>query len=74
MGFIEEIDRDTRVPFFQLRTLDPIWANEIEGLTEQLPEMGFVTSKGGVITIDFNEEVKGKTLIFTITINNVKRE
>jgi FKBP-type peptidyl-prolyl cis-trans isomerase SlyD len=71
---IDEINEETRVPLFIVRAADPVWAEKAEAAREQPPEMGLVTSKGGVITIDFNEEVAGKTLIFTITINNVKRE
>lgn len=71
---IEEITRDTKVPFFMLGSIDPEWADYAQTLTEQPPESGFVTSKGGVITIDFNAEVAGVTLIFNITINDIKRE
>jgi len=70
----DDINEDTRVPFFVISVADPSWGETVQGLTEQPPEMGLVTSKGGVITIDFNEEVAGKILIFTITINDIKRE
>lgn len=71
---LEGINRDTRIPYPMLAAFDPNWAAIINELVEQPPGEGLVISKGGEITIDFNGEVTGKTLIFTITINNVERE
>jgi FKBP-type peptidyl-prolyl cis-trans isomerase 2 len=70
---IEEIDDDVRVPFFMIRGNYPDWAEEAIEAFGQEPAEGFVTSKGGVISIDFNGELAGKTLLFIITIKTIKR-
>jgi FKBP-type peptidyl-prolyl cis-trans isomerase 2 len=70
---VEEITPTTRIPFFLMRNFDPYWAETALEVAGQEPMEGFVVSKGGVITIDFNGELNGKTLLFTITINSIKR-
>lgn len=71
---IYEIGARTKVPFPEVSKLDPEWANNAVMANSNNPPMeGFVTSKGGTITLDFNKEVSGKTLVFQITINKVKR-
>ena len=72
---IEEIQRDTRVFFEMASRYDPYWGESAAGVNPQEPPgEAFITSAGGQIIIDFNKEVSGKTLIFTITINTIKRE
>jgi FKBP-type peptidyl-prolyl cis-trans isomerase 2 len=71
---LEDITRDTKVPFSMISSYDPEWSKYAQAASTDPPQDGFVISKGGVITIDFNQEVAGKTLIFTITINNIMRE
>ncbi len=70
---ITEISDDVMVPYMMMTAYDPVMANEIDRTTETPPQEGIVTSKGGQIIIDFNTEVTGKTLIFQITINSIKR-
>lgn len=71
---VYEITSSTKVPFPEIGKLDPEWANSAIVANSNNPPMeGFVTSKGGTITLDFNKEVAGKTLVFQITINKVKR-
>ncbi len=71
---VYEISSLTKVPFPEIGKLDPSWANSAIVANSNNPPMeGFVTSKGGTITLDFNKEVAGKTLVFQITINTVKR-
>jgi FKBP-type peptidyl-prolyl cis-trans isomerase 2 len=71
---ISEITYSTSLPYIMMVTYDPLWAEDAMGAMQNEPIEGFVTSKGGVITIDFNTEVTGKTLVFYITINSIKRE
>ena len=71
---ITEIGRTTKVPFIMVRSYDPKWVENAMTSQEGEPMEGIVTSKGGVITIDFNQETAGKTLYFQITINSIKRE
>jgi FKBP-type peptidyl-prolyl cis-trans isomerase 2 len=71
---LEEITSETRVPFSMISTYDQEWSDAAQNANTDSPDEGLVTSKGGVITIDFNSEVAGKTLIFTITIIDIVRE
>jgi len=71
---VYEISTRTKVPFPEMGKFDPSWANSAIVANSNNPPMeGFVTSMGGTITLDFNKEVAGKTLLFQITINSVKR-
>jgi len=72
---IDEIQRDTKVPFERAMIYDPYWGEKAASINPQEPPVeAFITSAGGQIIIDFNKEVSGKNLIFTITINTIKRE
>jgi len=71
---ITEITYTTSIPYIMMVTYDPLWAEKAKSAAANEPMEGFVTSKGGIITIDFNTEVTGKTLVFQITINSIKRE
>jgi FKBP-type peptidyl-prolyl cis-trans isomerase 2 len=71
---IYEIGSQVKIPFPEMAKVDPAWSNEAIAANSNNPPMeGYVTSKGGTITLDFNKEVSGKTLVFQITINKVKR-
>lgn len=71
---IDEIEKTTMVDFSVIGILYPEWnENAMEASGEAPPEPGFVESTGGVITINFNREVVGKTLVFKITVNDIKR-
>jgi len=72
---VQEIESSTVVSMPNLMVLDPYWAAEAQSAAStQVLDKAFVTSKGGLISIDFNKEVVGRTLIFQITINNVVRD
>jgi len=70
---VEEILRDTRVPIFIFDIFDKDWADKARNIQENKEDIGIVTSSGGLITLDFNKEVAGRTLVFTITINDIRR-
>ncbi|MEA3557753.1 MAG: FKBP-type peptidyl-prolyl cis-trans isomerase [Candidatus Thermoplasmatota archaeon] len=71
---VSEIDITEAVPFDQFTMFDPVWTEKaIKANEAEPPTLGFITSLGGQITIDFNREVQGKTLLFQITINSIKR-
>jgi FKBP-type peptidyl-prolyl cis-trans isomerase 2 len=71
---IEEINISVPVEFLEMSLIYPDWAGSaIEaGADEQIQE-GYVTTVGGIITIDFNREVVGKTLVFKVIMNDIKR-
>jgi FKBP-type peptidyl-prolyl cis-trans isomerase 2 len=71
---IDEITRTTRIDINLLNRLDPVWFEKANTITENKEPVGFVTITGGIITLDFNKEVAGRTLIFEITVNSIKRE
>ncbi|MGA1866815.1 MAG: FKBP-type peptidyl-prolyl cis-trans isomerase [Thermoplasmatota archaeon] len=72
---IDEIQKTTKVTFESAQLYDPYWAEEALGLDQPEPPVeAWVTSVGGAITIDFNKEVAGRLLVFTITINSITRE
>ncbi len=70
----EDIGPETTIPANALSHFDSEWF-DIAILIPQWDEMGMgtVTVSGGVITMDFNKEVAGKTLIFEIEINKINR-
>ncbi len=69
-----DITSETTVPSMTLSQFDLEWFDNAVA-TSQWDEMGSgsVTVSGGMITIDFNKEVAGKTLIFEIKINKINR-
>ncbi len=71
---VEEINDQTKIPFFTMLDYNPEWARNAAETFGQEPMEGYVSSKGGVLTINFNGELIGKTLLFTITINSILRE
>ncbi|MBN1390159.1 MAG: FKBP-type peptidyl-prolyl cis-trans isomerase [Candidatus Thermoplasmatota archaeon] len=70
---IEEIQKDTKVIFDEAQRFDPYWGESALEISGEPPLEAFITSVGGTITIDFNKEVSGKLLVFTITINSINR-
>ncbi|MFW3147249.1 MAG: FKBP-type peptidyl-prolyl cis-trans isomerase [Thermoplasmatota archaeon] len=74
---VSEIDPTQTVFFEMVASYDPDWGDKAREVAddklERPPEMGFVTWEGGRITIDYNQEVAGKTLYFQIHINSIKR-
>lgn len=69
-----DIVPETIVPSMTLSQFDLAWFDNAV-TTPQWDEMGMgsVTVSGGMIAIDFNKEVAGKTLIFEIEINKINR-
>ncbi len=71
---IEEIDRSEFVDFLDITILYPEWARDAREANEgQDPGPGIIKSVGGVITIDFNREVSGRTLVFKVIMNSITR-
>ena len=70
---VDEISKGMRVDITLLTGLDPEWTKTADQITDNKEPLGFITSTGGVITLDFNKEVAGKTLVFRITINDIRR-
>jgi len=73
---IEDIDPDsTLVQFPIMYPLDAEWADAARAANQgNDPPSGRIASVGGVITIDFNREVVGRTLVFKVRVNDIKRE
>ncbi|MGA1873065.1 MAG: FKBP-type peptidyl-prolyl cis-trans isomerase [Thermoplasmatota archaeon] len=72
---VDEIRDDTKVFFEMANLYDPYWGESASGVNpDEPPREALITSVGGTITIDFNRPVAGKTLIFSITIKDIKRE
>lgn len=68
------LDQKIPVPFEVFRGFDPLWGSDaMEANPEEPPQEGYITGLSGQITVDFNREVQGKTLVFEITINSVIR-
>jgi FKBP-type peptidyl-prolyl cis-trans isomerase 2 len=70
---VDEIAKETRVPFQTMSSFDPIWSEKANSITQNKEQLGYATQAGGQIIVDFNKEVAGKTLIFTITVNSITR-
>ena len=70
---IDEITKTTRVDIQSLSGIDPEWSFTSSTITTNKEQIGFVTASGGIIVLDFNKEVAGKTLVFNITVNSIKR-
>jgi FKBP-type peptidyl-prolyl cis-trans isomerase 2 len=70
---LSEITKATRVEITALSAIDPEWFAKTNTITTNKENLGFATASGGVIVIDFNKEVAGKTLVFHITVNSIKR-
>jgi hypothetical protein len=52
---VYEISSTTKVPFPEIGKFDPEWSNSAIVANGNNPPMeGYVTSKGGTITLDFN--------------------
>lgn len=71
---ITGIDTTQPVLFPDIMFLDPVWAKKAtEANQGQEPPTGIVTNVGGIITIDFNREVSGRTLVFKVIMNSIVR-
>jgi FKBP-type peptidyl-prolyl cis-trans isomerase 2 len=71
---LNEIDEAEQVNFLDLTILYPEWAGTArEANNGQDPAPGRVQTVGGVITIDFNREVVGRTLVFKVIVNSIVR-
>jgi FKBP-type peptidyl-prolyl cis-trans isomerase 2 len=70
----DEIDENALFDFPILLPIFPDFTvKAIEANDGQDPEPGRITSIGGVITVDFNREVSGKTLVFYVRVNSINR-
>ncbi len=71
---IDEIDKTFPVSFLDISIFDPEWSMKAREANDGAElEMGYISSVGGVITIDFNREVVGKTLVFKVIVNDIRR-
>lgn len=71
---INGIDTTQPILFPDIMLLDPEWAQKAtEANQGQEPPTGIVTNVGGIITIDFNREVSGRTLVFKVIMNSIMR-
>ncbi|MDG6226024.1 MAG: FKBP-type peptidyl-prolyl cis-trans isomerase [Candidatus Thermoplasmatota archaeon] len=71
---VDEITKGTRIDIMALSGFDNEWFQKANAPEVTKENRGFVTASGGVIVLDFNREVSGKTLIFTITVNDIRRD
>lgn len=72
---LDEINTSVPLDFQRIVPLYPTWVEEaIATLAGQgEPEPGRIVSVGGIITIDFNKEVTGQTLVFYVKVNSINR-
>lgn len=72
---IDEINTSIPFEFQRILPIYPEWAENAITASggQQDPEPGRIVSAGGVITIDFNREVVGKTLVFFVRVNSINR-